>query len=378
MFSKIKQFLPGSSRSLHAMHSDLNQVHNELEQIRIELGRLYERVEIADHGTNGNIDYKFDQLTLPKIQQLSDNLRAHDTHMKMFAWEEYRTEGESLDDAKKRFFSSLPRAIGSMRLLQLGCAKLLQEFDAVCTKNDIPYWIDYGTLLGAVRHKGFVPWDDDVDLGMMREDIDDLARIVKDDLRFRITTVYDRFAYCKQVRFSYSDTVLPCFLDLFIYDWAPNANSFILEKQKRIREASLRKFQEESHFDFWNDTPYLPSSDTRSSLIANEFSRCVQEAKNEGIICNEEEATSIIWGTDNVDEGNQTWWSCEKKDIFPLERLEFEGMRLHAPHNYGAILHSHYGDYYELPSDIHTHFKHVDHTSLNALDTKEALEELIR
>ena len=183
------------------MHSDLNQVHNELEQIRIELGRLYERVEIADHGTNGNIDYKFDQLTLPKIQQLSGNLRAHDTHMKMFAWEEYRTEGESLDDAKKRFFSSLPQAIGSMRLLQLGCAKLLQEFDAVCTKNDIPYWIDYGTLLGAVRHKGFVPWDDDVDLGMMREDIDDLARIVKDDLRFRITTVYDRFAYCKQVRF---------------------------------------------------------------------------------------------------------------------------------------------------------------------------------
>ena len=109
MFSKIKQFLPGSSRSLHAMHSDLNQVHNELEQIRIELGRLYERVEIADHGTNSNIDYKFDQLTLPKIQQLSDNLRVHDTHMKMFAWEEYRTEGESLDDAKKRFFSSLPK-----------------------------------------------------------------------------------------------------------------------------------------------------------------------------------------------------------------------------------------------------------------------------
>lgn len=377
MFSKIKQFLPGSSRSLHTMHDELKQMRNELEQMRIELERLYERVEIADHGTNGNIDHKFDQLALPKIQQISDMLHAHDTHMKMFAWEEYRAEGESLDDAKKRFFSSLPQATGSMRLLQLGCAKLLQEFDAVCIENDISYWIDYGTLLGAVRHKGFVPWDDDVDLGMMRDDIDDLMRIVKDSSRFRITIVYDKFAYCKQVRFSYSDTALPCFLDLFIYDWATNANSCNLEKQKRVREASLKGFQEESRFDFWNDAPYLPSSDARSPLIANEFSRCVQESKNEGIICDEKEAASIIWGTDNVDEGSQTWWSCEKKDIFPLKRLEFEGIQLYAPHDYGTILHSHYGDYYELPNDIHTHFQHVDHTSLNDLDTKKALEELI-
>ena len=109
MFSKIKQFLPGSSRSLHAMHSDLNQVHNELEQIRIELGRLYERVEIADHGTNGNIDYKFDQLTLPKIQQLSDNLRVHDTHMKCLLGKNTEQKANLLTMRKRDFFLPFPK-----------------------------------------------------------------------------------------------------------------------------------------------------------------------------------------------------------------------------------------------------------------------------
>jgi phosphorylcholine metabolism protein LicD len=56
-----------------------------------------------------------------------------------------------------------------LRKAQLVMLRLLKIFDYLCRKNNIEYWINFGTLLGAVRHKGFIPWDADIDVGMTRE-----------------------------------------------------------------------------------------------------------------------------------------------------------------------------------------------------------------
>ena len=67
----------------------------------------------------------------------------------------------------------------TLRQMQLSELKMLKEAIAFFEENDITYYAIGGTLLGAVRHKGFIPWDDDVDLGIPREDYDRWIDMVK-------------------------------------------------------------------------------------------------------------------------------------------------------------------------------------------------------
>ena len=58
---------------------------------------------------------------------------------------------------------------------------LLKKLDEVCKKHSLRYWIECGTLLGAIRHQGFIPWDDDIDVVMPRKDYDKLYEISKEE-----------------------------------------------------------------------------------------------------------------------------------------------------------------------------------------------------
>lgn len=70
-----------------------------------------------------------------------------------------------------------------LRPCQLKQLSILEEIDRICRKHQIGYWLDGGTLLGAVRHGGFIPWDDDIDIAMRKEDLDRFVRIAPSELR---------------------------------------------------------------------------------------------------------------------------------------------------------------------------------------------------
>ena len=60
--------------------------------------------------------------------------------------------------------------------------EILAEFDRICKKHGLRYFADSGTLLGAVRHQGFIPWDDDIDVAMFRSDYETFKKIAAAEL----------------------------------------------------------------------------------------------------------------------------------------------------------------------------------------------------
>jgi len=70
----------------------------------------------------------------------------------------------------------------NIRKLQLDMLKLLVEFDRICRKHKIRYFLSCGTLLGAVRHQGFIPWDDDADVEMLREDYEKFCQVCETEI----------------------------------------------------------------------------------------------------------------------------------------------------------------------------------------------------
>ena len=101
---------------------------------------------------------------------------------------------------------------------------LLEEFDAFCLKENIKYSLSSGSLLGAVRHQGFIPWDDDLDCIMDRENVNKLRKAIVDHNKLRLESCTESALWIERVRLRDSENkgLYQPTLDVFIADNCPD------------------------------------------------------------------------------------------------------------------------------------------------------------
>lgn len=108
-----------------------------------------------------------------------------------------------------------------LRKLQECDTTLLAIFHKFCVDNKLTYWLDYGTLLGAVRHKGFIPWDDDMDVAMPREDYQKFMKLGMEKLT-PLGLCIEEGAVGQRIGLSYKHNETGVWLDIFPVDRKEN------------------------------------------------------------------------------------------------------------------------------------------------------------
>lgn len=245
-----------------------------------------------------------------------------------------------------------------LRKAQLIMLEMLIEFDAICKKYQLQYWLDSGTLLGAVRHQGFIPWDDDIDLSMPIEDYNKFLKISKSELSNEIfcqtsgTDKNFKFDYIKLrsnkasiVEFHEKDKIIEYHQGVFV-DIFPMLSIENTEANKKVYDSTFKAIRDVSsislHTPDGTDNPVK-----RVALIAS------LKQKHQGW---EVEKSKVIYGGEMPDVA--AWFDIE--DIFPLTEMEFEGLSFPIPNNSSHYLDAIYSfDYRQLPSKnkriIHAH-----------------------
>ena len=261
--------------------------------------------------------------------------------------------------------TTIPPATGQVRDIQLANLALLKEMDYVCKQAGLKYWLDGGTQLGAVRHKGFIPWDDDIDTGMLRDDYEQIIEAFSKYARNPdIFAGYVRSPNntCQQIIKVQHRKCRYLFVDIFPFDFFGKQRTVDLQTADTLRMKQYRKQLE--------NICTRETSNEEVRNIVKEFMvnkvliNLVPENKNE---------CELVWGLDF----NHVWknWFTNYDVIFPLKEEIFEGEKFSFPNNADAFLSRVYGNYMAYPKNIT-----MGHSSLLNLtdDDKSVIESLIR
>ncbi len=136
-----------------------------------------------------------------------------------------------------------------LRIMQLCDADLLAVLDKVFEKHGLDYWLDWGTLLGSVRHKGFIPWDDDTDIAMPRKDYEKALEILPQELgKYGITAKEDDGYPMHRMGVGYMHLKTGVWVDIFPVDeYVTNEPMEQCAEGLKARIIKFRNYYQKNH-----------------------------------------------------------------------------------------------------------------------------------
>ena len=225
-------------------------------------------------------------------------------------------------------------------------------------RHNLRYVLFYGTLLGAVRHQGFIPWDDDIDIAMPRPDYEEFRKLLKTEPLapyYIPASVHDGnsvypWMYIIDTRTKIENDELAMeenlFVDVFPLDGMPKDEAAAKKRKEKGRR--LHKNHVRSRYPYKRDAGTLRgilkfpllywAHKTGPAKFAEQMEKLAKEVPYE-------EGTECAVMTYFPDESEV----FAKKDLFPAKKIGFEGREFCAPNNADKVLRTMFGNYWELP-----------------------------
>ena len=277
-----------------------------------------------------------------------------------------------------------------LRKFQLTLVEILDEIVRLCKKHNLTYFLLAGSALGAVRHAGFIPWDDDIDIGMPREDYEKLIKIALDELDDKYfldcykTNKYAHLGFMKikkngtsaitdysKIRRDHDGFSI----DIFPIDYNQNKDSLGVSLVAHLTRSILEVIKVRNHNISFKGMrhkiiclPFFLLTNYRIQKIVNYLYQ--KDNKKEHINC-------AIYS--NIYHYKKDIYPYDV--VFPAKEVTFEGKKYYVYHDVDKYLTGLYGDYMKLPKEenrVSHSFSKLDYQHGMVLNTKEEYNKINR
>lgn len=253
--------------------------------------------------------------------------------------------------------TKVPPAQGLLRDIQLANLALLKELAYVCEKNNFKYILDAGTLLGAVRHSRFIPWDDDIDILMFREDYEKIVSAFKNTTRN--SDIYAEYHRDKDTNSQYFIKIKhkKCpFLGVDIFPLDSYGKHLSLKEQLKATNKIckiLKHLKKEIN-------PNISNKETKTILTKTMKEKILLSSTNEN--------GDFVYGVDFAHKLKN--WFLDRDIVLPLRKIMFEDSEYTTVNKPKEFLKNIYGDYMKYPKKmkiLHYSYKNLASEQLETI-----------